>query len=108
MKKALLLVLGLVVVTALLAWAGGEQKQAQMSPEQMMAQMKTEFSKCAVCKNMIPYMDQTWWMSMKHEVHNLKNGALFIHSYPTATEKELAEIHKMCTSMETAVLDLRK
>ncbi len=108
MKKALLLVLGLLLATALLAWAGGEQKPAQMSPEQMMAQMKADFSKCSVCKEMIPYMEQTWWMNMKHEVHNLKNGALFIHAYPTATEKELAEIHKMCTTMETAGTGLQK
>ena len=45
---------------------------------------------------------------MKHEVYNLKNGALFIYSYPNATEKELADIHKMCTAMETAGDGLQK
>lgn len=107
MKKTLLLVLSLLVVTAFLAWAGGE-KQTQMSQEQMMAQMKADFAKCTACKEMLPYMDRAWWMNMKHEVHNLKNGALFIHAYPTATEKELAEIHKMCTDMETAGAGLEK
>src|SRR5574341_207915 len=109
MKKVLLLGLSLVLMTAFLVWAGGEQKQTQqMSPEQMMAQMKADFAKCEVCKTMIPYMDQVWWMAMKHEVHNLKNGALFIHSYPEATEKELVDIHTMCRSMETAGAGLKK
>ena len=103
MKKVLLASLGLVVLIALLAWAGGEKK-AEMS----MDQMKAEMAKCTMCKEMLPYMDQTWWMNMKHEVHNLKNGALFIHAYPTATEKELADIHKMCTAMETAGAGLEK
>src|SRR4030067_317669 len=58
MKKTLLLVLGLVLVTALFVWAGGEQKQTQMSPEQMTAQMKADFAKCDMCKTMLPYMDQ--------------------------------------------------
>lgn len=107
MKKTLLLVLGLLLVTAFLVWAGGE-KQTQMSPEQMMTQMKADFANCAVCKSMIPYMDQAWWMNMKHEVHNLKNGALFIHAYPTATEKELADIHKMCGAMEQSCMDMGK
>ena len=103
MKKVLLASLGLVVMVALLAWAGGEQK-----PQMSMDQMKAEMSKCTMCKEMLPYMNQEWWMGMKHEVHNLKNGALFIHAYPTATEKELAEIHKMCTAMETAGKGLEK
>jgi len=107
MKKILISSLGLVVIIALLAWAGGE-KQTQMSPEQMMTQMKADFAKCEMCKSMIPYMEQAWWMNMKHEVHNLKNGALFIHAFPTATEKELTDIHKMCTAMETAGAGLEK
>jgi len=106
MKKVLLASLGLVVMVALLAWAGGEKKTQQMSMD--MDVMKAEMAKCTMCKEMLPYMDQTWWMNMKHEVHNLKNGALFIHAYPTATEKELADIHKMCTAMETAGAGLEK
>lgn len=107
MKKTLLLVLGLLLVTAFLVWASGE-KQAQVSPEQMMAQMKVDFAKCAVCKSMIPYMDQAWWMNMKHEVHNLKNGVMVIHSYPAATEQELADIHKMCSTMSQACVGMNK
>ncbi len=109
MKKVLILSLGLVGIIALLAWAGGEQTATQqMTPEQKMAQMKADFAKCEMCKTMIPYMDQAWWMGMKHEVYNLKNGAMFIHSYPAATEKELVDIHTMCRSMETAGAGLKK
>ncbi len=107
MKKVLLASFGLVVMVALLAWAGGE-KQAQVSPEQMMAQMKADFAKCEMCKQMLPYMDQAWWMNMKHEVHNLKNGVMVIHSYPAATEQELADIHKMCSAMSQACMGMDK
>lgn len=105
MKKVLLASLGLVVMVALLAWAGGEQKP-QMSMD--MDAMKAEMSKCGFCKEMLPYMEQAWCMNMKHEVHNLKNGALFIHAYPTATEAELTEIHKMCNAMEKTSAGLEK
>lgn len=105
MKKVLLASLGLVVMVALLAWAGGEKKP-QMSMD--MDAMKAEMSKCGFCKEMLPYMEQAWWQGMKHEVHNLKNGAIFIHAYPTATEAELAEIHKMCNAMEKTSAGLEK
>jgi len=106
MKKVLLASLGLVVMVALLAWAGGEKKTQQMSMD--MDVMKAEMAKCDFCKTMLPYMDQAWCQGMQHEVYNLKNGALFIHAFPTATEKEMVEIHKMSNAMEVAASALEK
>src|SRR4030067_3821418 len=79
MKKfrvALMFGLGVIALISLLAWAGDE-KQAdhpQMTPEQM----KAEFSKCYMCKNMVPYMDKAWYPTMRWEIYNLKNGMIVI------------------------------
>ena len=36
------------------------------------------------------------------------NNTFFIHSYTTAAEKELGEIQKMCSAMETASAGFKK
>ena len=76
MKKfriALMFGLGVIALISLLAWAG-EGEQHQMDK----AQMKEMFSKCYMCKNMVPYMDKAWYPTLSWEIYNLKNGMIVI------------------------------
>ena len=75
-KTIILLALSAAFVVALLAWAGDE-KQAD-HPQMTKEQMKAEFSKCYMCKNMVPYMDKAWYPTMSWEIYNLKNGMIVI------------------------------
>lgn len=73
-------VLMLVSMLALAVWAG-EAGQPQMTKEkmaEMKMQMKAEFSKCYMCKNMVPYMDKAWYPALSWEIYNTKNGMIMI------------------------------
>jgi hypothetical protein len=102
MKKirvAFILGISLVALVAFLAWAGEGEKE--FSKEDL----KAEFSKCHVCGKMIPYMDNDWWWQTNHEIYDLENGMVFIHSI---TDKKYAgDFHKMCGDMEAAIGELK-
>lgn len=107
LRLALILGLGLIALASLLAWAA-EGEKPQMTKEKMAEkkmQMKAEFSKCHVCKSMVPYMETEWWWSTGHEVLDLKNGVVVMH---LATDKKyLGDFHKMCSAMEMAIGEVK-
>ena len=76
MKKITSIALSIIATMALLAWAGeGEHADhPQMSKEQM----KEMFSNCFMCKNLVPYMDKTWFNTWSMEVYNLKDGIVMV------------------------------
>ena len=92
----------LVSMLALAVWAG-ETGQPQMTKEkmaEMKMQMKAEFSKCHVCKAMVPYMETEWWWCTNHEVYDLKNGMVVMHWI--SDNGNVGNFHKMCGEMKTA------
>ena len=98
MKKfriALMLGLGIIALVSLMAWAG-EGEHQEMTP----AQMKEMFSKCHICKAMVPYMETEWWWGTNHEVYDLKNGMVVMHWI--SDNGNVGNFHKMCGEMKTA------
>ena len=104
MKKITSIALSIIATMALLAWAGeGEQADhPQMSKEQM----KEMFSKCYMCKNMVPYMDKAWYPTMSWEIYNLKNGMIVIEH--VGDKSGMAEYKTLFASFEKAGNEVRK
>ena len=72
-KTIILLALSAALAVTLFAWAG-EGEHQEMTP----AQMKEMFSNCFMCKNLVPYMDKTWFNTWSMEVYNLKDGIVMV------------------------------
>jgi len=104
LRTATLLALSAAIVLALLAWAGEEKKadHPQMTP----AQMKEMFSKCYMCKNMVPYMDKAWYPTLSWEIYNLKNGMIMIEH--VGDKSGMAEYKTLFASFEKAGNEVRK
>ncbi|OGC79748.1 MAG: hypothetical protein A2145_03035 [candidate division Zixibacteria bacterium RBG_16_40_9] len=107
-KARIAVILFLIGILALPIWAG-ETGKAPMSKEkmaEMKMQMKGEFSKCQVCKAMVPYMETEWWWGTNHEVYDLKNGMVVMHWI--ADNNNVGNFHKMCGEMKTAQGEVMK
>jgi len=107
-KVRIAVILFLIGIMALPIWAG-ETGKAPMTKEQMAemkTQMKAEFSKCQVCKAMVPYMETEWWWGTNHEVYDLKNGMVVTHWI--ADNNNVSNFHKMCGEMKTAQGEVMK
>jgi hypothetical protein len=108
MKKfriALMLGLGIIALVSLLAWAGDE-KQADHPQQMDKVQMKEMFSKCYMCKNMVPYMDKAWYPTLSWEVYNTKNGMVMIEH--VGDKSGMAEYKTLFAAFEKAGNEARK
>ncbi|MCI0530389.1 MAG: hypothetical protein L0Y74_00325 [candidate division Zixibacteria bacterium] len=88
----------LVAVLALVAWAGDKEHadHGQMD----VAQMKEMFSKCYMCKNMVPYMEKAWYPSLNWEVYDTKNGMLMVEH--VGDKSGMADYKLLFASLEKA------
>ncbi len=109
MRKAKIAIIFILVSMFTLPIWAGEKGQPQMSKEQMAEmkmQMKSEFSKCHICKAMVPYMETEWWWGTNHEVFDLKNGMVVMHWI--SDNSNVGNFHKMCGEMEAAQAEVLK
>jgi hypothetical protein len=99
-----LLALSAALAVALLAWAGeGEHADhPQMTPEQM----KEMFSKCYMCKNMVPYMDKAWYPTLSWEVYNTKNGMIMVEHL--GDKSGMAEYKTLFAAFEKSGEEVRR
>jgi hypothetical protein len=93
--KHIVLIASLLVVARGVAVAGDMTKTA--APAQMEA-MKAEMAKCAVCKIMLPHMDEL--APMKMEVVKLSNGVALMHMVDSPAKA--TKLHAVCKEMSTA------
>lgn len=79
------------------AWAGTPAKTSDKAAS--MAAMKTEMSKCAVCKNMAAHLDELGPVMTMHVV-NLDNGVVIEHEITDPTK--VALFQSTCDQMGKA------
>ena len=103
-KTIILLALSAAFAVALLAWAG-EGEHAD-HPQMTKEQMKEMFSKCYMCKNMVPYMDKAWYPTMSWEIYNLKNGMIMIEHL--GDKSGMAEDKTLFAAFEKTGNEVRK
>jgi len=104
MKKITSIALSIIATMALLAWAGeGEQADhPQMTPEQM----KAEFSKCSMCKILVPYVDKAWFNTWSMEVYNLKDGMVMVEH--VGDKSGMADYKTVFASFEKSGKEIEK
>ena len=99
-----LIALSLVLAVAFAANVAIGKGDDKMSKEKM-EMMKTEFSKCMICKNMVGDMDKLMPV-MKSEFVKLNDGMAIVH---TVSDPKMAEVlHKDCGLMQNAGMEAMK